>query len=89
MFKCHKVFLCAISDYFLAMFTSGMRECGDSRVAIRDLSLSGGTFKTALDFYYTCDRYKGIYLFVEKQNTMHFDKVRLFSDSIIMTGHNI
>ncbi|CAG5115811.1 unnamed protein product [Candidula unifasciata] len=54
VFRCHKVFLCAISDYFLAMFTSGMRESVDSRVTIKDLS--GSTFKAVLDFYYTCDR---------------------------------
>ncbi|KAK3792299.1 hypothetical protein RRG08_007377 [Elysia crispata] len=54
VFRCHKVFLCAISDYFLAMFTSGMRESVDSRVTIKDLS--GYTFRTVLDFYYTCDR---------------------------------
>lgn len=54
VFPCHKVFLCAISDYFLAMFTSGMKESVDSRVTINDLS--GATFKTVLDFYYNCDR---------------------------------
>ncbi|KAK6989510.1 kelch-like protein 24 [Biomphalaria glabrata] len=54
VFRCHKVFLCAISDYFLAMFTSGMRESVDSRVTIKDLS--GSTFRAVLDFYYTCDR---------------------------------
>ncbi|KAK6179618.1 hypothetical protein SNE40_011935 [Patella caerulea] len=52
VFHCHKVFLCAISDYFRAMFLSGMRESLDGRVSIDDKLISGSLFRDILSFYY-------------------------------------
>ncbi|ESP05303.1 hypothetical protein LOTGIDRAFT_208300, partial [Lottia gigantea] len=50
IFHCHKVFLCAISDYFQAMFLSGMKESLDGHVSIADIS--GSLFRDILAFYY-------------------------------------
>ena len=50
VFKCHKVFLCAISDFFQAMFLSGMKESVNNRIQLSGLSSS--TFRDVLTFYY-------------------------------------
>lgn len=53
IFKCHKIFLCAISDFFHAMFTSGMRESVNDRIQLS--GLSSATFRDVLTFYYNGD----------------------------------
>lgn len=53
VFKCHKVFLCAASDFFHAMFQSGMRESVNNRIQLS--GLSSATFRDVLTFYYECD----------------------------------
>ncbi|XP_071117709.1 kelch-like protein 24 [Haliotis cracherodii] len=50
IFRCHKVFLSAISDYFHAMFSSGMRESLDGKVTLEGITIE--TFRDILDFYY-------------------------------------
>ncbi|XP_076462693.1 kelch-like protein 24a [Babylonia areolata] len=53
VFKCHKVFLCAISDFFRAMFLSGMKESVNNRIQLSGLTSS--TFRDVLTFYYEGD----------------------------------
>lgn len=53
VFKCHKVFLCAMSDFFHAMFLSGMRESVNNRIQLSGLPSS--TFRDVLTFYYEGD----------------------------------
>ncbi|KAK7100959.1 kelch-like protein 23 [Littorina saxatilis] len=53
VFQCHKVFLCAVSDFFSAMFQSGMRESVNNRIQLSGLSPS--TFRDVLTFYYEGD----------------------------------
>lgn len=55
IFKCHKVFLCAISDFFHAMFQSGMKESVNNRIKLSGLSST--TFKDVLTFYYEGDEH--------------------------------
>ncbi|XP_041358311.1 kelch-like protein 21 [Gigantopelta aegis] len=49
-FRCHRVVLCAISDYFQAMFTSGMKESLDGKVRLA--GISSKIFQDVLTFYY-------------------------------------
>ncbi|KAK6973368.1 kelch-like protein 24, partial [Biomphalaria glabrata] len=37
-FPCHRVILCAYSDYFQAMFSSGMQEAITQSVKLNDVS---------------------------------------------------
>ncbi|KAL8586126.1 hypothetical protein ACOMHN_065089 [Nucella lapillus] len=53
VFKCHKVFLCAISDFFRAMFLSGMKESVNNRIQLS--GLTSATFRNVLSFYYEGD----------------------------------
>lgn len=53
VFKCHKVFLCSMSDFFHAMFLSGMRESVNNRVQLS--GLTSATFRDVLTFYYEGD----------------------------------
>lgn len=50
-FKCHKVILSAFSDYFHAMFSSGMKECQNNVVCIKDTS--SVIFENVLSFAYS------------------------------------
>lgn len=50
-FKCHKVILSAFSDYFHAMFSSGMKECQNNVVCIKDIS--SVIFENVLSFAYS------------------------------------
>ena len=50
-FHCHKVVLASVSQYFDAMFSSGMRECYDGVVRLQEIEDS--TFDTILNFIYS------------------------------------
>ena len=50
-FKCHKVILSAFSDYFHAMFSSGMKESHNNVVCLKDISSS--IFENVLSFAYS------------------------------------
>ena len=50
-FKCHKVILSALSDYFHAMFSSGMKESHNNLVCIKDIGSS--IFENVLSFAYS------------------------------------
>lgn len=50
-FRCHKVVLATVSQYFDAMFLSGMRECYDGVVRLQEIDSS--TFVDILDFIYS------------------------------------
>ncbi|BFZ04159.1 hypothetical protein BsWGS_07198 [Bradybaena similaris] len=49
-FPCHRIILCAYSDYFQAMFTSGMQEAITQSVKLNDVSHQ--TFSSILDAIY-------------------------------------
>ncbi len=49
--KAHKIILVARSEYFRAMFLSGMKESTDKTIPIQDVSSS--TFRNLLQFIYT------------------------------------
>ncbi|KAJ8318887.1 hypothetical protein KUTeg_003978 [Tegillarca granosa] len=49
--SCHKVILSAVSGYFDAMFSSGMREATSEKIALQNISLK--TFKDILSFVYS------------------------------------
>ncbi|XP_022088134.1 kelch-like protein 24 [Acanthaster planci] len=51
-FPCHRAVLVALSPYFRAMFTSGMREFREKKVTLSDIKAS--IFSCLLDFLYTC-----------------------------------
>ena len=40
-FNCHKVILVSCSDYFLSMFTSGMRECNQKEIELKGITAKG------------------------------------------------
>ncbi|XP_045195642.2 kelch-like protein 6 isoform X1 [Mercenaria mercenaria] len=50
-FRCHKIVLASVSEYFDAMFLSGMRECYDGVVRLQGIESS--TFVDILDFVYS------------------------------------
>lgn len=50
-FRCHKVMLASVSQYFDAMFLSGMRECYDGIVRLQGIESS--IFVDILDFVYS------------------------------------
>lgn len=50
-FRCHKIVLASISQYFDAMFSSGMRECIDGVVRLQ--GIDSATFVDILDFIYS------------------------------------
>ena len=50
-FRCHKIVLASVSQYFDAMFSSGMRECYDGVVRLQGIESS--TFVDILDFVYS------------------------------------
>ena len=52
-FPVHRVILAACSDYFAAMFTSGMSESGNEQKKIEIKGLSADTMDILLDFIYT------------------------------------
>ncbi|KAL3877713.1 hypothetical protein ACJMK2_035378 [Sinanodonta woodiana] len=52
-FECHKLILGAMSHYFNAMFSSGMRESRDNVITIQNVDKD--TFKTLLKYLYTGD----------------------------------
>jgi len=52
-FKCHKVILSSFSDYFNAMFSSGMKESQNNIVYIKDISSL--IFENVLSFAYSGD----------------------------------
>lgn len=49
-FRCHKVVLAAVSDYFKAMFSSGMKEVEHSKATLQDVS--AGAFEVMLNILY-------------------------------------
>ncbi|GFO26573.1 kelch-like 30 [Plakobranchus ocellatus] len=49
-FKCHRVILASVSRFFHALFTSGMKECLESRVELK--SISRDVFSQILDCIY-------------------------------------
>lgn len=49
-FRCHKVVLSSVSDYFKAMFNSGMKETDQSKVVIDDVNPE--SFETILKILY-------------------------------------
>ncbi|XP_028398335.1 kelch-like protein 12 [Dendronephthya gigantea] len=52
-FPVHRVILAACSDYFEAMFTSGMSESSSEQARIEIKGLSANTMEILLDFIYT------------------------------------
>ncbi|XP_052788895.1 kelch-like protein 24 isoform X2 [Mya arenaria] len=50
-FRCHKVVLSSVSQYFDAMFSSGMRECHAGVVHLQEIEYT--TFVDILDFVYS------------------------------------
>lgn len=50
-FRCHKIVLASVSQYFDAMFLSGMRECYDGVVTLQGIETN--TFIDILDFVYS------------------------------------
>lgn len=50
-FKCHRVVIGAISNYFSAMFTSGMRESNQDSVSLHNIDENA--FSVILEFIYT------------------------------------
>ena len=40
-FNCHRVILVSCSDYFLSMFTSGMRECNQKEIELKGITAKG------------------------------------------------
>ncbi|KAL3859086.1 hypothetical protein ACJMK2_009320 [Sinanodonta woodiana] len=50
-FKCHKVVLSAFSDYFQAMFSSGMKESHNNTICLKDIGSI--VFETILKFAYS------------------------------------
>lgn len=52
-FPVHRVILAACSDYFKAMFTSGMSESANDQKKIEIKGLSSETMEILLDFIYT------------------------------------
>jgi len=52
-FRCHKVVLGAVSDYFQAMFNSGMRETEDNKATFDDISAE--TFGAFFSILYETD----------------------------------
>ncbi|KAK6195231.1 hypothetical protein SNE40_000702 [Patella caerulea] len=50
VFHCHRVVLSAVSNYFRAMFESGMKEANDNSITLN--SISPMCFKIILDFMY-------------------------------------
>ncbi|XP_019636329.1 PREDICTED: kelch-like protein 26 [Branchiostoma belcheri] len=51
--KAHRVILAASSDYFRAMFTSGMKECEQSQVELHGLSAKG--VSSCIEFIYSSE----------------------------------
>eukprot|EP00058_Branchiostoma_floridae_P004324 XP_002589812.1 hypothetical protein BRAFLDRAFT_90500 [Branchiostoma floridae] len=49
----HRAVLSACSDYFRAMFTSGMRESSDSRIVIKDVTICIQAVNQLVDYAYT------------------------------------
>ena len=52
-FRCHKVVLASVSDYFKALFRSGMKEVMDGKVKLEDVS--SGALKVLIDILYPRD----------------------------------
>ena len=52
-FPVHRIILAACSDYFEAMFTSGMSESANEQKKIEIKGLSADTMDILLDFIYT------------------------------------
>lgn len=50
IFRCHKIVLASVSDYFKAMFSSGMREMEQNKVTFDDVNVE--TFETLLNIIY-------------------------------------
>ncbi|XP_075247457.1 kelch-like protein 38 [Convolutriloba macropyga] len=48
--RCHKIVLCAASDYFAAMFSLNMREASESRVRLD--SIPYGIMRSIVNFAY-------------------------------------
>lgn len=49
-FRCHKVVLAAVSDYFQAMFTSGMKETVQNQCVLNDIQPE--VFESTLELIY-------------------------------------
>lgn len=52
-FRCHKLVLVSVSDYFKAMLRSGMKEVEEGKVKLQDVS--AGAFQTLLSLLYPKD----------------------------------
>ncbi|GFO32367.1 kelch repeat and BTB domain-containing protein 12 [Plakobranchus ocellatus] len=50
-FKCNRVILASVSEFFSGLFRSGMKECLESRVTLK--SISGDVFSQILDCIYS------------------------------------